>query len=237
MSDPWDEDDLHPQPRRRGRNQWLARLGVGVGLCCFVGVVAWSAYALMLDKKPTKKQVVQISLLKAPPPPPPPPPPPEQKMPEPEVKDEVKLPEPEPQQANEAPPPGEQLGLDSDGSGSGDGFGLAAKKGGQDITTLGGGGGTNRNQFAWFTGLVQSQLQEQFQKNEKLRRADYKIVVRVWFGSDGHVERYELAGTSGNPDIDQNIKVALNEMPRLKQSPPESMPQPVKLRVTSRGAG
>jgi protein TonB len=237
MSDPWDDEEFGMRARKRTGNPWIARIVVGVGLCCFVGVVAWGALTLITEKPGTKRQVVQVSLLKMPPPPPPPPPPPEQKLPEPEVKQEVKLPDPEPQQAEEAAPPGEQLGLDAEGSGNGDGFGLAAKKGGQDITTLGGGGGGSRAQYAWFTGLVQSQLQEQLQKNNKLRSADYKVILRVWFASDGRVERYELSGSSGNAEIDKNIKVALDEMPRLKQAPPETMPQPVKLRVTSRGAG
>jgi periplasmic protein TonB len=234
MTDHW-EDDLAPRARPRKKPSWLPRIAIGLGLCSFVGVVAWSAYALMTDKKTTKRQVVQISLLK---PPPPPPPPPEVKPPEPQVKDEVKMPEPEqPKQADEALPASEQLGLDSEGSGNGDGFGLAAKKGGRDITTIGGGGGGDRSQFAWFTGLVQNELQEQFQKNNKLRSADYKVVLRVWFGHDGRLDHYELTGSSGNPDIDKNLKLSLDEMPRLKQAPPESMPQPLKLRVTSRGAG
>ncbi len=236
MTDPWDDNDLHVRARKRRGGRWIARIALAAGLCCFVGVVAWSACALMADKKTTRKQIVQISLLKPPPPPPRPPPPPEQKRPEPEAKQEVKVPEPEqPQPADEAPPPSEQLGLDADGNGSGDGFGLAAKKGGRDITTIGGEGGGG-SQFAWFTGLVQSELQEQLQKNSKLRGADYKVVLRVWFGRDGRLARYELAGSSGNPQIDQNLRLALDEMPRLKQAPPESMPQPVKLRVTSRGA-
>jgi protein TonB len=203
-----------------------------------VGVVAWGAYSLLSEKASSKKHVVQISLL---PPPPPPPPPPQVKPPEPEVKEKVEMPEPEPdpepQQAEEAPPAGEQLGLDAEAGGPGDGFGLAARKGGRDITTVGGGGGVNRAQFAWFTGQVQAFLQEQFQKNEKLRRADYRVVVRVWFSRDGKLERFELVDSSGNAEVDQTLKVAMADLPRMRQSPPADMPQPVKLRVTSRGAG
>lgn len=236
MLDPFDDDSLYASNARRASRSWLVRIGVAAGLCSFVAAIAWSAYALMTESKPLKQQVVQVALLR-PPPPPPPPPPPEQKPPEPEVKQELPVPTPEePQQADEAPPPGEQLGLDSDGSGTGDGFGLAAKKGGRDITTIGGEGG-GRSQFGWFTALVQNELQEQFQKNNRLRSADYKVVLRIWFGHDGGIERYELSGSSGNAEIDRNLKLALDDMPRLRQSPPESMPQPVKLRVTSRGAG
>jgi periplasmic protein TonB len=236
MNDFWNDDDIQPHSRKRSRaRSWVLRIAAGATLLGFVGLLAAGAWSLLGGKETTKRQVVQISLLK-PPPPPPPPPPPEVKPPEPEVKEEVKLPEPEPQpKADEAPPPGEQLGLDADANGSADGFGLAARKGGQDITTLGGGGG-NRAQLAWFTGMVESVLQEQFQKNDKLRRADYRAVVKVWFARNGALERFELAGSSGNPEIDRNLQLALSEMPRLKQPPPEDLPQPVKLRITSRGS-
>jgi protein TonB len=237
MSDLW-EDSSERHQRSRRRQRWIGRAALGVGLLCFVGVVAWDALSLLSDSKAPKKQMVQVSILKLPPPPPPPPPPPEQKPPEPEVKQEVEAPKPdEPQQAEEAPPPGEQLGLDAEGSGAGDGFGLAARKGGQDITTIGGGGQGNRSQFAWFTGTVQAQVQEYLQRNEKLRAADYRVVLKLWFGRDGRVERFELVNGSGNAELDRNLKLAMDEMPRLKQAPPTDLPQPLKLRVTSRGAG
>jgi protein TonB len=239
MKDAWDEEGrARAKPRRKSGN-WMLRIGGGLSLLVFAGLVAWGALALMHGGKTTKKQVVQISLLKPPPPPPPPPPP--EKMPEPEVpKEEVKMPEPEqqPQPAeNDAPPPGEQLGLDADGSGNGDGFGLAARKGGTEITKLGGGGGLGRDQNAWFGGLVQSHLQSQFLKNEKLRAANYNLQLRVWFTADGHIERFELASSTGDREIDDSIKVAMDHMPPMRQSPPPNVAQPVRLQITSRGAG
>lgn len=237
MSDFWDDDeDYAPRVRGRKRNPWFARIALGVVLVAFIGMVAWGALSLIGDGGTSKKHVVNITLV-APPPPPPPPPPPEEKPPEPEVKEEVKVPEPEQQQPEEAAPTSEALGLDADGGGSGDGFGLAAKKGGKDITELGGPLTTNRARFAWFTGLVESQLQEQFQKNDELRKANYRVVVRVWFTDDGQVDHFELVGSSGNAEIDRNLKLSMEEMPRLKQAPPSDMPQPIKLRVTSRGTG
>lgn len=235
-NDPWLQDEEPAHGRQGSLNPWIGRGALGLCLLGFVGIVAWGALSLMSESKTTKKQVVQISLLR--PVPPPPPPPPEQKPPEPEVKDEVKMPEPEPQpqQAEEAPPPSEQLGLDADGGGSGDAFGLAAKKGGRDITTIGG-GGNNRAQFAWFTGLVQSHLQEQLQKNERLRKQNYRLTLKVWFKPDGSVERYELVGPSGDDEIDRNLKMVMQELPPLRQVPPAELPQPLKVRVTSRLAG
>ena len=233
MQEPWLDEDLAPPKSNKGR--WVTRVTLAAGLLGFVAIIVFAALSLMSESKPAKRQIVQISLLK-PPPPAPPPPPPEQKPPEPQVKEEVKLEQPEPAQPD-APPPGEQLGLDAKGSGEGDGFGLAAKQGGRDITTIGGGSGGDRAQFAWFAGMVQAHLQEQLQKNNKLRSANYRVVLRIWFGHDGRIERYELTDSSGNSEIDKNLRLTLDQMPRLRQAPPESMPQPVKLRLTSRGAG
>jgi protein TonB len=199
-------------------------------------MLAAGAWSLLSDKPTTKRQVVQITLLK--PPPPPPPPPPEQKPPEPEVKQEVKVPEPEqPKQEEQAPPPGEQLALDSDATGSGDSFGLAAKKGGTDITKIGGPSGTGSAERAWFAGLVQSYLQTELSKNERLRHANYKVVIWLWFTQDGHIDRFEVRDSTGDPDLDKNLKLALDQVPPMKRAPPAEIPQPIKLRVTSTGAG
>jgi periplasmic protein TonB len=235
MSDPWADDELRGSARERRNEPWVARVVIGAGLLGFVGVVAWSAYALMSDTKSTRKQVVQISLLK---PPAPPPPPPQQKPPEPEVKEEVKLPEPEQTpRAEDAPPPSDQTAVDATGSGPGDDFNVVGKKGGTDITTLGASGGGGRDVQAWFGGLVKSHLQAQFSKDEKLRRADYRVLLRIWFLSDGRIDRFELAGSTGDNQIDHDLKLAMDHMPPLKQPPPPGIDQPVKLRVVSRGSG
>jgi len=236
LKEPW-EEELDSLSARRRQNQWFGRIALIVGLLSFVGLVAWGAFELFGHSKPIKKQIVQISLLR-PPPPPPPPPPPEQKPPDPQVKEEVKMPEPEqPQHEDPTPPQSEQLGLDANASGPGDNFGLAAKKGGTDITKIGPGSGAGGSERAWFAGLVQSHLQAELSKNQRLRHADYRVNLRVWFAADGRIQRFELVGSTGNPDLDHNIKVAMEQMPPLKQPPPPTIEQPVKLRVTSRGSG
>lgn len=218
---------------------YLRNALIAVGLLSSVSVLAYALKSFLAnDGKPHKASVQTIAVLR--PPPPPPPPKPEEKPPEPELKkEEVKLPDPEPQQAEEAPPAGEQLGLDADGSGAGDSFGLAANKGGRDVTTIGdgGGGGVNRAQFAFFTSQLQAQLQEALLRNEKLKSAQYKAVVKIWLDANGAIDRVEIAGGTGNGEIDETIRVALADSPRMKSPPPADMPQPVKLRLTSRNAG
>ena len=179
---------------------------------------------------PPKKPVIQhISLLK-----PPPPPKPEEKPPEPEIKkEEVKIdqpqPEPEtPQQTQDDTPAGKDLGVDADGGAGSDGFGLIGKKGGRDL--FGGSGG----RFAGYTGLLKQRIQEALAKDKRLRNGDYKVIVKVWIKHDGSLDRFELTGTSGNPETDSAIKVAMAAMPPIKDALPDDMPQPVKLRISSR---
>jgi protein TonB len=218
-----------------GRNRWLKRAGIVLGLLVAVALVLAVIRHLMADTGPRKKTVVQqISLLK---PPPPPPPKPEQKPPEPQIKkEEVKLPEPDkppdPQPAQAEPPPGPDLGVDAQGAGSGDSFGLVGKPGGKDITTIGGGGGGNR--FAWYAGLVQAEIQKALGRNAKLRGTEFKATVTIWMSVDGKVQRSELAASTGNAETDQMIRLALAEIPQLREVPPSDMPQPIRLRVTSR---
>jgi protein TonB len=217
------------------RKRWLKRAGLALGMVVAVALAVAVIRNLLTDSGPRKKQVVQqISLLK---PPPPPPPKPEEKPPEPPVrKEEVKLPEPDkppdPQPAQAEPPPGPDLGVDTPGTGTGDSFGLVGKPGGKDITTIGGGGGGN--QFTWYAGLVQAEIQKTLARNAKLRGAEFKARVNVWMSGDGKVQRSELEGSTGNAEMDQQLRLALSELPPMREAPPGDMPQPIRLRITSR---
>jgi protein TonB len=221
------------KPRRR---KW-SRIAFGVaGLLLGGGALGAIIFALLsAGEGPKQAPVHNITLLR--PPPPPPPPKVEEKQPEPEVKkEEVKIPEeqaPEqPDQAQDQAPPGEQLGVDAEGGAGGDGFGLAARKGGRDITSFGGG-----SPYAGFAGTVQQHIQDELAKRDKLRKEAYRVVVNLWIAPDGRLTRYELASSTGNPKTDEQLRLALDELAPFRSPPPQEMPQPVKLRITSRSAG
>ena len=197
-----------------------------------IGVIVWGALRMMANSKvapPPRAQKIIVMPQQAPPPPPPPPkeeppPPPEQpKIEEPTPQEE---PQEQDQEQNDEPPPGDDLGVDAEGSGSGDGFGLVGKKGGRGLI---GGGDRNR----WFAGQVQQDLQRQLADNEKARAAKYGVVVKLWFKSDGSVDRYEMAGTVGDKQSEAALRSVLDKL-RLSETPPEDMPQPLKLRIVSR---
>ncbi len=159
--------------------------------------------------------------------PPPLPPKPEEKVIEPEQKiEEVKLDEPlELPDPNDQPPPGD-LGLDADGSGAGDGFGLLGRKGGRGL--LDGG------PFAGYTNQLQKVIYDALYENENIRKKRYSVVVSIWFEGGGRVKKIELQGSSGDKDIDKEIRHTIMTLSHA-DVPPEEMPQPINLRIASRG--
>jgi TonB family protein len=182
------------------------------------GGVYGIANLVLSPAPPRMKQVVhEISLL------PPPPPPVEQ--PPPEVKEEVMIPEPQPVTQDDAPPPGD-LGLDADGNGS-DSFQLRARKGGRDLVGAGG-------PFAWYANRIEDSIRKVLSANRKARNANYIVVVKLWFNHDGSIERFELADSTGNSDLDQSIKLALAKVEPLGSEVPADLKQPVRLQITSR---
>ena len=173
----------------------------------------------------TPKQVIQqVQLIRPPPPPPdlpPPPPPPEEKVDVPENK-------PDPTPTND-PPPGQQLGLDADATGGSDAFGLLANKGGRDLIGAGG------SAFSWYAGLLKDQILSQLNADAAARKGEYSLVVQVWVGSDGAIHRVRVTQGSGDRARDQAIEQALSRLSRLNQAPPADMPEPINLRIVSRG--
>lgn len=212
------------KPRKR-------HYGLITALCIGVSVIGAGAFALVrgiLNSAPgqPKKLIQEVHLIRPPPPPPdlppPPPPPPEEKV---EVHEPDK---PDPAKSNEAPP-GEQLGLDAEGGAGGDAFGLVGNKGGRDLLASGG------SVFVWYAGLLKSQILEQLNTENQARHGEYSLTVRVWVRNDGSIDRVRIVQSSGSRERDQAIEAALSRMTRLSQAPPADMPEPISLRIVSRG--
>jgi protein TonB len=178
--------------------------------------------------KASQKVIQQVNIIRPPPPPPEPEPPP------PEIEKE-ELPEPEPEEQAQAdqPPVGELLGLDADGVAGADAFGLAALKGGRDLLNSG-----DSEQFNWYARALTQEINEQVFAQlsgiRDLRRSRYSLMVRIWLAQDGRVERFKLASSTGNTDLDRTLVAALESLQRVSEAPPDGLPQPVRLRIVSR---
>ena len=202
-----------------------------LALFAAIALGLWLKELFYSDKPPQKTSVQQITLLKPPPPhhlrP--------KKPPEPVVKEEVKLSEPEPEPMDQAdePPPGPDLAVDAEGTGSGDSFGLVGKKGGADL--IGGSGG---NPWAWYDGIlneaVNSAFRDALERESALKDKNYKVVVKVWIDRTGKIGRIVLVEKTGDPKVDELLASVLQNLQALREPPPADMPQPVKIRVTSR---
>jgi protein TonB len=221
------------QPQTAHRSKWPRRVGIAVfGLAAF-SVVGVIANMLLTPSPPAHHRIQQVVVFRAVPPPPPKPP---EKPPEPPKKqEEVKLDQPRPidtpkAEQPQAPAPG-PLGLDSQGTGPGDGFGLAGRPGGRDITLGGSGsGGLGFNVYA--NGAARFIAQE-LARNDRLRKLDFKVELKVWMSRDGHLERFELARGTGDAATDAMIRDGLMQVGPYRQPMPENLPQPMRIRVTS----
>jgi protein TonB len=217
-----------------GGRSWLR-----TALIWLVGASLLAAAAILLMKfigspQDNKPRVQQVALIKQPPPPPPKPPP--EKPPEPpKVKEEVKIDQPkdepkpdEPKAADEKPASDKPLGVDAEGSAGSDGFGLAANRGGRDFLTTGGGGGG-----AYYSGLFQRHFFEALSRNRKLLKEEFRVVVKVWVGDDGRVQKTDFVTGSGNTQIDEQIQATLLDMSPLKDVPPIAL-RPMQMRLSNR---
>jgi protein TonB len=181
------------------------------------------------SQEPVKqvRQVQKVTLLK--PPPPPPPPPKVERPPEPEVEEKVDMPEPEleelPEMANE-PPLGDTLGLDAEGAAGSDGFGLIARKGGRGLLSS--------DPKVVYASKLQRLIEDALLNNELLRKRAYSVIALIWVTGNGAITRAELARTSGHREIDEKLVSLMTAMHAVAGEPPDSMPQPIKLRITSR---
>ena len=212
------------RPKKR-RYLTLVLLGLSVTL---IGAGTFALMRNFLSSPPgtPQKLIQEIHLIRPPPPPPdlpPPPPPPEEQV-------DVHEPVPKPDQTpSNEPPPGEQLGLDAEGTAGGDAFGLVGNKGGRELIAQGG------SAYVWYAGLVKNQILEQLNTEKQAHRGEYSLMVRVWVRSDGSIDRVRVIEGSGNRERDQAIEAALTRMGRLSQAPPADMPEPISLRIVSRG--
>ena len=142
------------------------------------------------------------------------------------------------------PAPEGPLGLDAEGGAGSDGFGLAARKGGRDVITLGtgpGGGGLDgaalARKFAWYTRLVQEELKKtalkRLEESGRFPKGKQEVEVRVVIDDGGIVTECRVIGSSGNQAVDKAVQESL-EHAKISERPPADLPRRMTFRITSR---
>lgn len=228
------QDDNEQEPSAGA--VWLKRIAIVLIAVLVLGLLGYMMKGLFSGSAPGKKAITTIKLLPdTPPPPPPPPKEPPKEQPKDQPKEVKEVPQPKPEQT----PPAEVLKMEG---AAGDGPSPFAAgnvtneyKEGDVGTKIG--GGVNKYQFAWYTDLIKNQIEDAMAKDKTLANGSYKVVVKVWVAASGRIQRYELVGSSGDAEKDALVRKALDGLPPLAESPPNDMPQPIKLRVTARSVG
>ena len=81
---------------------------------------------------------------------------------------------------------------------------------------------------------MQKDLQSALSAIDSVRKGRYTVILNIWVSQDGLVKDSELVRGSGDASIDEALTTALAAGLRLSREPPADMPQPIKLRITSR---
>jgi TonB family protein len=211
---------------------WVRRGGVALVLLALVAGVVLLGRQMMKQTTTPQRQMARIAIVPNTPPPPPPPPKEEKKLDQKETPKQADIDRPKPV----AQMPDEQIKMEGQGSDTGL-AGIGAGKVTSDYVgqKIGGGGGDGAgSRFAWYKLVVQQMVQAALQKNTKLRSTNYRVIVKIWLGPDGVVSRAELSDTTGNADMDQRLRTALSQLPPFGERPPEGLPQPITMRLTTR---
>jgi periplasmic protein TonB len=212
---------------------WIKRIAIALAALLVLGAIGYGVKSLMSGSgAPQKKQKTTIKLLPdTPPPPPPPPKEPPKEQPKPDAPKEIKVEQPKPAEA----PPAENIKMEGPAGDGPSPFQAGAVnndyKGGDVSTKIGGDGGAK---FSWYAGVLKSQIEDILDKNKEKISGKYKIIVTVWVSPSGKVDKLDLSGGDVSPDVEKAVKNVLENMPPIREQMPESMPQPIKLRITSR---
>jgi periplasmic protein TonB len=216
---------------------WLKRAALVILSLLLLVAIGYGLKSIMSggDSSP-KKKITTIALKDLPPPPPPPPKEQPKEQPKDQPKEIKEVQQPKPVEA----PPTEVLKMDGPAGDGPSAFAAGnptSEYKGEELGNKTIGGGVNKNQFNWYTGLIKERIEDAMTKDKALASGAYKVVVKVWIASSGQIQRYELTSSTGDDAIDSLIKKALDGMPAISEAPPSDMPQPVKLRVTARSIG
>ena len=117
----------------------------------------------------------------------------------------------------------------------GNGPDMGLSRGGGNTGVIGGGRHSSGSRWGWYAAKVQSQIGDALRRNARTKAASMSVTVRIWPDpATGRVTRATLAGTSGDPGIDQALRNEILSGLQLSEPPPAGMPAPIVMRITAR---
>jgi protein TonB len=212
---------------------WIKSTAIRAAL---IGVAVWAAWFVRDKILTSQRQLAEVPqrviLLDQPEP--------EQEEPPPE---EIDAPEPETviqEAAPDAPEIGpsldDSLGLDAEAVAGGDSFGLVAKRGARELLATVDDEARRGQEFTFFASSLRQHIQDELEQVTDLRTSNYTAEIAIWITGDGSIPRAEVRRSSGDANVDRLLREALISLRAMTIEPPRDMPQPVRLRISSRGA-
>jgi hypothetical protein len=236
-----DDDDMYAAP---AKPLWQ-RIVVPVAGTVIVGGLAIFAINLLRHPSPSPRPHVEphIMNVKLPPPPPPPPPP---KTPPPPTKTvehqkaaptPAKLAQPKPTPKAPSPPAAVSTSIKGDGPGA-----LANGNGGGGDCIgegCGTGDGAGGDAGAFYSEMVDSEVRDLLQRDEKLREAHYHAVAAIVIDKSGHAVSVTLKDFDGDPEVKHEIERALQRFATSQGFPDDmtnnGIPWVVRISAHARG--
>lgn len=88
--------------------------------------------------------------------------------------------------------------------------------------------------FGSYSVDLKAEIRDWFTKDKKLRGEKYAVVLKLWIAGSGRIDRVELANMTGNGDLDKRLHIVVAGLVgKVREAPPQEMPQPVRLSVHS----
>ncbi|MFH0302314.1 STN domain-containing protein [Bradyrhizobium sp. 31Argb] len=87
-----------------------------------------------------------------------------------------------------------------------------------------------------YYGLIQETVLDALCQSAVTRPGQYRIVVALWIGSTGRIEKSQRVGSAGSGTIDRQIDVTLASV-RLREPPPADFAQPILIVLVPQAPG
>lgn len=207
------------RPDTSAGRKWSERVGLVVAILVFAGLLLWAGLSLSKGSRGPARQVAKIALLPDTPPPPPPPPPDKPRI---EPKNEIRRQMDKPK--TETPPEPQQLKMEGAA-----GEGPSPFAAGDVKNDYIGGDIGNGELFANYAGRIAQFLQEELTRR-KVKVGSARVVL--WLSPDGGIQRYEIKGAP--PPDEKEVRTFMAEVHRVPDLPPQGMPMPFGLEISSR---